>query len=222
MHACRREGHRPGPADPKGTEMRALVLNCSLKASPSTSNTDLLADVVVDALQGEKVDVDRVRLADLTIKPGVSSDEGTGDDWPGIHRQLLDSEILIVATPTWLGRPSSIAQRMLERMDAMLSETDDEDRPVAYNRVAGVIVTGNEDGAHHVISEICGGLADIGYTIPGQAWTYWNKGPGPGEEEWLTTDEREWTISTGKAAAQNLGAAARALAAAPIPAPPGD
>jgi len=200
--------------------MRALVLNCSLKASPSTSNTDLLADVVVDALQSQKVDVDRVRLADLSIKPGVSSDEGDGDDWPGIHRHLLDSEILIVATPTWVGRPSSIAQRMLERMDAMLSETDDEDRPVAYNRVAGVIVTGNEDGAHHVISEICGGLVDIGYTIPGQAWTYWNKGPGPGPSYSETDEGHDWSAKTGRAMAGNLVAVANALSANPIPAPP--
>jgi multimeric flavodoxin WrbA len=200
--------------------MRALVLNCSLKASPSTSNTDQLAAVVVDALQLQKVEVDRVRLADLSIKPGVSSDEGTGDDWPGIHHQLLDSEILVVATPTWVGRPSSIAQRMLERMDAMLSETDDENRPVAYNRVAGVVVTGNEDGAHHVISEICGGLADIGYTIPGQAWTYWNKGPGPGSSYSETDEGHDWSAKTGRAMASNLVAVAKALAANPVPAPP--
>ncbi|MEU4603557.1 flavodoxin family protein [Kribbella sp. NPDC023972] len=200
--------------------MRALVLNCSLKPSPNESNTDQLADVVVDALQQEKVDVDRVRLADLTIKPGVSSDEGTGDDWPGIRQQLVDSEILVVATPTWLGRPSSIAQRMLERMDALLSETDDENRPVAYNRVAGVVVTGNEDGAHHVISEISGALADIGYTIPGQAWTYWNKGPGPGPSYSETDEGHEWSARTGRAMASNLLAVAKALAANPIPAPP--
>jgi hypothetical protein len=30
---------------------------------------------------------------------------------------------------------------------------------VAYDRVAGVVVTGNEDGAHHVISEVAGALA---------------------------------------------------------------
>jgi hypothetical protein len=107
-------------------------------------------------------------------------------------------------------------------MDALLSETADDGRtPAAYNRVAGVVVTGNEDGAHHVISEVAGALIDIGYTIPGQAWTYWNKGPGPGDEEWLTTKEREWSISTGRTAAQNLLAAARALQAAPLPAPDG-
>jgi multimeric flavodoxin WrbA len=200
--------------------MRALVLNCTLKASPEASNTDALAEVVVEALEKADVEVSRIRLADREIKPGVSSDEGAGDEWPAVHDELLRSEILVVATPTWLGRPSSIAQRMLERMDAMLSETDDQDRPVAYNRVAGVVVTGNEDGAHHVISEICGGLADIGYTIPGQAWTYWHLGPGPGPD--FLDDERghDWSVSTGRAMASNLVHAARALDAMPLPAPP--
>jgi multimeric flavodoxin WrbA len=200
--------------------MRALVLNCTLKPSPSPSNTDSLADVVVDALEKEQVQVTRVRLADLTIKPGVTSDEGYGDEWPGIHEQLLGCEILVVATPTWVGRPSSIAQRMLERMDAMISETGDEDRPVAYNKVAGVVVSGNEDGAHHVISEIAGGLGDIGYTIPGQAWTYWNKGPGPGPSYNETGEGHDWSAKTGRAMASNLVAVAKALAANPVPAPP--
>ncbi|HEV6955298.1 MAG TPA: NADPH-dependent oxidoreductase, partial [Promicromonospora sp.] len=110
-------------------------------------------------------------------------------------------------------------QRMLERMDAMLSETADDGTPVAYNRVAGVVVTGNEDGAHHVISEISGGLADIGYTIPGQAWTYWNQGPGPGDEYPDTEHGHEWSASTGRLMAHNLYAVASALAAHPVPAP---
>jgi multimeric flavodoxin WrbA len=196
--------------------MRALVLNCTLKPSPSRSNTDSLADVVVDALEKEQVEVTRVRLADLNIKPGVSSDEGDGDEWPAIHEQLLRSEILVVATPTWVGHPSSIAQRLIERMDAMISETDDEDRPVAYNRVAGVVVTGNEDGAHHVISEIAGGLGDIGYTIPGQAWTYWHLGPGPGPNYLDDEQGHEWSDQTGRTMAANLVAVARALQANPI------
>ena len=61
----------------------------------------------------------------------------------------------------------------------------------------------------------------IGYSAPGQNWTYWNKGPGPGEEEWLTTDDRDWSISTGKTAARNIVAVARALEASPVPPPPG-
>lgn len=69
----------------------------------------------------------------------------------------------------------------------MLSEQDEQGRPIAYNRIAGFVVTGNEDGAHHVINEMSGALLDIGFTIPGQAWTYWNKGPGSGES-YLQTD----------------------------------
>jgi multimeric flavodoxin WrbA len=200
--------------------MRALVINCTLKPSPQPSNTEALAATVIAALKGHGVEVDVVRAVDLNLKPGVETDMGDGDDWPAVHEKLLASQILVIASPTWLGRPSSVAQRVLERMDAMLGETDDEDRPVAYNRVAGVLVTGNEDGAHHVISEISGGLADIGYTIPGQAWTYWHLGPGPGPD--FLDDDRghDWSVSTGRAMASNLVHAARALGALPLPAPP--
>jgi multimeric flavodoxin WrbA len=200
--------------------VKALLVNCTLKPSPEQSNTEALAEIVAGVLREQGIEVASVRAVDHTIPPGVESEMGEGDEWPGIRTQILDSEILIFATPTWLGRPSSIAQRVLERMDAMLSEADEEERPVAYNHVAGVVVTGNEDGAHHVISEVSGALADIGFTIPGQAWTYWNKGPGPGEDYSETEEGHEWSHSTGRAAAANLLAVARALEAKPIPAPP--
>jgi multimeric flavodoxin WrbA len=149
--------------------MRAVILNCTLKRSPEPSNTQALADVVATRLRERSATVESFRLADHHIPPGVQTDLGAGDEWPRLHEKLVSSEMLIIATPTWLGRPSSIAQRALERMDAMLSETDEQGRPVAYNRVAGVVVTGNEDGAHHVISEVSGALGDIGYTIPGRS-----------------------------------------------------
>ena len=202
--------------------LRATIINCTLKSSPETSNTEALATVVADGLRDHDVEVELIRALDFEIKPGVETEVGEGDEWPRIHDKLVASEILVIATPTWLGRPASVAQRVLERMDAMLSETDDDGRPIAYNRVAGVVVTGNEDGAHHVISEISGALIDIGYTIPGQAWTYWNKGPGPGDE-YLDADDpdgKEWSRTTGLAAAQNLVNVAEALAAKPMEAPP--
>ncbi|WLW49967.1 flavodoxin family protein [Streptomyces sp. YU58] len=201
--------------------MKALVINCTLKRSPDPSNTEALAHVVVEALEKEGVDVEVVRAVDLDIEPGVVSEAvRPGDAWPSVHARLLDAEILVIASPTWLGRPSSVAQRVLERMDALMSETDDEGRPVAYNRVAGVVVTGNEDGAHHVISEISGALADLGYTIPGQAWTYWHLGPGPGPDYLDDERGRAWSHRTGRAMAANLYGVARALADRPLGAPP--
>lgn len=199
--------------------MKALIINCTLKLSPGTSNTEALAKVVADKLRGEDVEVTEVRAVDKNILPGVETDMGEGDEWPAIHDAVLAAEILVVATPTWMARPSSVAQRVLERMDAMIAETDDEEKPVAYGKVAGVVVTGNEDGAHHVISEISGALVDIGFTIPGQAWTYWNRGPGPGKSYLEDDSKHDWSRTTGETAAQNLAAAAKALAASPLPVP---
>jgi multimeric flavodoxin WrbA len=200
--------------------MRALVLNCTLKRSPAASNTEQLAQVLADAFEREHVETTVVRVVDHEVLPGVSSDEGGGDAWPAIREQIVTSEILVLATPTWLGQPSSVAKRVLERMDALISETDDDGRPLAYNRVAGFVITGNEDGAHHVIAELAQGVIDIGFTVPGQAWTYWNMGPGPGPDYSETDHGHDWSHSTGEAAAANLLAAARALKATPIPPPP--
>jgi multimeric flavodoxin WrbA len=200
--------------------MRALIINCTLKPAPEPSNTEALAQVVAEAMEKRGVTVDWVRAVDHDIKPGVESDMGPGDDWPSIREKVLAARILVVATPTWVGRPSSVAQRVIERMDAMLSETDDDGRPVAYNKVAGVVNTGNEDGAHHVISEINGALADIGFTIPGQAWTYWHLGPGAGPDYLDDQRGHDWAAKTGRAMAQNLVTVARALAATPLQAPP--
>ena len=199
--------------------MKATIINCTLKPSPEASNTEALAQVMVDAFEEEGVDCEIVRAVDLDLKPGVESDMGDGDEWPSIREKVLGSEILVIATPTWLGQPSSVSKRVLERMDALISETDDDERPLAYDKVAGVIVTGNEDGAHHVITEIAGALLDIGYTIPAQAWTYWNKGPGPGDT-YLESDEgKEWSKTTGQTAAANLIAVAKALEGKTLPPP---
>jgi multimeric flavodoxin WrbA len=199
--------------------MRALVLNCTLKSSPAVSNTEALADVVVAALRGQQVEVEVVRVVDHHIPFGVETDLGDGDGWPRLHDLLLGCDILVIATPTWLGQPSSVAKLVLERMDAMISETKDDGTYVAYGKVGGVVVTGNEDGAHHVINEVAGALIDIGFTIPGQAWTYWNMGPGPGPSYTETDHRHDWSERTGRVMAANLVAAATALRAHPLPAP---
>lgn len=197
--------------------LNALILNCTLKRAPHLSNTEALAESLVGEFERHGVETQLVRVVDLNVLPGVSSDEGDGDEWPRVRELLGRADILVMASPTWVGRHSSVAQRVLERMDAMISETQDNGLPVAYNKVAGVVVTGNEDGAHHVISEISGALIDIGYTIPGQSWTYWNKGPGPGESYLDTDYKHDWSEQTGRTAAAVLVAVAKALAATPIP-----
>ncbi len=199
--------------------MRALILSCTLKPSPAKSNTEALAETLIQEFRKAKVETDLVRVVDLNIMPGVESDMGKGDEWPDVLKQIKAADILVIATPTWIGQPSSIAQRILERMDAMISETGDDKRPVAYNKVGGIVVTGNEDGAHHIVGILSQALIDIGFTVPGQAWTYWNMGPGPGPDYTETDHGHDWSAMTGRNAARNMIAVARALSKHPLPVP---
>jgi len=154
-------------------KLTVLALNCTLKASPRESSTDVLLDQVMTSLGVHGAIGEVIRLVDHDVKPGVSSNEGPGDAWPGIRERILAADILIVGTPIWMGQPSSVCKRALERMDAFLSETDDAGRRITADRVAGVTIVGNEDGAHHVAAEVFQALNDVGFTIPASCSTYW-------------------------------------------------
>ena len=197
--------------------MRALVLNCTLKPSPAASNTEALAKEVISELENLGVETKLVRVADHNIITGIKSDLGEGDDWPTILKNLLDSEILIIATPTWMGTMSSMALKVLERINGLYPVRDAQNRPVTFNKVAGFVVTGAEDGARHVVSEIAGALMDVGFTIAPQSYTYWNNGPGPGDNYLESDYRKKWSIETGKAAAANIVAIATALKNTPMP-----
>ena len=194
--------------------MRALVLNGTLKPAPETSNTEALARVAMRELELAGCETEIVRLVDLDIKPGVKTDQGAGDDWPSVHAKLKAADILIVATPTWLGQMSSLTQRALERMDAIFGETDSAGRPWTFGKVGGVVVTGNEDGAHHIVGTVSQCLIDLGYTVPGQSWTYWHLGPGPGPNYTETDKAHDYSDRLARNAARNLLHAAKALQAA--------
>lgn len=157
--------------------LRALTINCTLKrshaASEPSSTACLLAELAAEWAKLE-VDVESVRAADLNLLPGVTSDEGTGDDWPVVRRSIMAADIVVIGTPIWLGQPSSVCKRVLERMDAFIAEADKETGHMpAYGKVGGVAAVGNEDGAHHVCAEVFQALVDVGFTVPAGASTYW-------------------------------------------------
>lgn len=155
--------------------LTAIAINCTLKRSGGEpSSTDRMIDLIADQLKQRGVEVrETVRIADHDIKPGVTSDEGDGDEWPDVRKRILDCDILIFGTPIWLGQPSSLAKRVVERMDAFFGETDDAGRMPSFGKLAVVAVVGNEDGAHHVTAELLQALNDTGWTIPAQAACYW-------------------------------------------------
>ncbi|MGV2984613.1 flavodoxin family protein [Microbacterium sp. AGC85] len=154
--------------------MRALVVNCTLKPSPAESSSEVLGSQVSTFLTENGVTCERVRAVDHMILPGVEKDMGEGDEWPALREKVLDADILVFVTPTWLGQHSSVAQRVLERLDAELSETDAEGRPILFDKVAVAGVLGNEDGAHHITAILFQALNDVGFTVPAQGSVYWN------------------------------------------------
>jgi multimeric flavodoxin WrbA len=155
--------------------LTAFALNCSLKASDDEerSSTDRMLSDLLAALQQHGVKGEIVRALDHDIRPGVLSDEGEGDEWPALRERIVAADIFILGTPIWMGQPSSVAKRVLERLDAFLGETDDKGRMPAAGKVALVAIVGNEDGAHHCHAACFQALNDVGFTIPANSGVYW-------------------------------------------------
>jgi multimeric flavodoxin WrbA len=177
--------------------LKALAFNSTLKSSAASENssTDKLHSLIAEEFKKHDVEMETIRLADHDIKPGVTSDEGEGDAWPPIRKKVLEADILLIGTPIWLGQPSSVCKRALERMDAFLEETNEQGRMVSYGKVAAVAVVGNEDGAHHVSAEVFQALNDVGFTIPANAVAYW-VGEAMGSTNFVDLDETPEEVET--------------------------
>jgi multimeric flavodoxin WrbA len=163
-------------------EIKALFLNCTLKKTPKVSNTEALIKKAVSLYSELGVKSEVIRPVDYNIAFGVSSDEGDGDEWPKILEKIYESDIIIIGSPIWFGVRSAVAQMIFERLDGTYDEGDpDTGQYPLYGKVGGVVVTGNEDGAHDVSSNTLFNLSHLGCTIPPNCDTYWvgDAGPGP-------------------------------------------
>jgi multimeric flavodoxin WrbA len=198
-------------------DLTAVLLVGTLTPSPAPSSSELLGRQVLEALEAHGVAGTVVRLVDHDVKPGVEKDMGPGDAWPAIRARIMAADILVLATPIWMGQPSSVTKRALERLDAELSEKDDQGRLLTYGKVAAVAVVGNEDGAHHVSAELFQALNDVGFTVPAAAVTYW-VGRAMEAVDYLELDETpETTAGATAALASNTVHLARLLRRAPYP-----
>lgn len=166
-------------------DLRALLINCTLKPSPEPSHTDLLLQVPATLFAAQGVHVEQVRAVDLHLAPGVQPDMrlhgALHDDWPALYEKVAAAHILILGTPIWLGERSSVCSRLVERLYAMSGVLNDKGQYVYYGKVGGCVVTGNEDGIKHVSMGVLYSLQHLGYTVPPQADCGWigEAGPGP-------------------------------------------
>lgn len=162
--------------------LKALFLNCTLKKSPETSNTEAYIKNAEKIFHELDVETETIRVVDHNVKFGNTSDEGKDDDWPKILKKVKASDILIIATPIWRGDRSAVAKLVGERFDGIWEEANDENGQYpTYNKVAGVMVDGNEDGAKKAIASILFDLSEQGFSIPVNAFSYYvgKAGPGP-------------------------------------------
>jgi multimeric flavodoxin WrbA len=187
--------------------LSAIAINCSLvKTRARKSSTDAMIGVLGEAFAPHEVKIaETIRIADYDVHPGVARDMGDGDEWPALCERILAHDILIFGTPIWMGQISSVAKRVLERMDAFLYDVDEAGRMPSYSKVAIAAIVGNEDGAHWASSQLFQSLNDTGWTIPAVAACYW-VGEAMGDVDFVDLEHRPRAVS--KTAAMVAGNAA--------------
>jgi multimeric flavodoxin WrbA len=167
------------------SDLRALFVNCTLKPSPEISNTQALVEASRALMETHGVATESIRLIDHDVATGVWPDMtehgAASDAWPQIQERVFAADILVIAGPIWLGDNSSVTKRCIERLYATSSQLNAAGQYAYYGRVAGCLITGNEDGIKHCAMNILYSLQHLGYAIPPQADAGWigEAGPGP-------------------------------------------
>lgn len=199
--------------------LKALFLNCTLKKSPETSNTEAFIEHAEKVFHELDVETESIRIVDHDIKFGVTSDEGKGDEWPKILEKVKQADIMIYATPIWRGDRGSVAKMVAERFDGVMSEgTKENGQYLTYNKVGAVMIDGNEDGAKKAASSLMFDLSEHGFTVPVNALCYYvgEAGPGPSYIE-ANGDKHEFTNNMMLLMIHNLVHMAKILKANPYP-----
>jgi multimeric flavodoxin WrbA len=201
-------------------KLKAVFLVGTLKASPEVSNTHALSAFLAKHLETYDTEIEIIRLADYNIKPGVYT-KIDSDDWPAIFEKILSSDIIIFATPVWWGVQSSLIQRVIERLDEIHDEIIDSGKSMLTNKVTGIVVSGDSDGAEHIIGNLANFFSALGLTFPPFCsltvlWPGLAKNSNKSKEEIWKYFEDTYT-STAKKAAQNLTFMANLLKKHPLP-----
>ncbi|HEV7836819.1 MAG TPA: flavodoxin family protein [Gemmatimonadaceae bacterium] len=151
--------------------LTAIFLLATLKhkrGGGEFSHTETLSELVIECLREHDVRSEIVRLVDHDIKPGVKSNMGPGDEWPGVLKKILAADIIVFATPIWWGNQSSLMQRAIERLDELHNELRETGKSRLHNKVGGIVITGEEDGEQHITGNISNFLLSMGVTLPPQ------------------------------------------------------
>jgi len=207
----------PCAMPPAEGALNVLVLNGSLKHAPDVSNTEEVAELVLEFMKPHGIRGEVIRLADRKIPVGLGYREGSDDDWPAIVAKIKAADVVIFATPIWWGGRSSLMQRVIERLDSLDEEYIASGRSALYSKVAGVVITGSEDGALSTIGSIMMVLTFMGFTLPPECAAYWVGEVGyPPSEDRAKRLQNPATPHMAKNMARNLVYYARLLKKHPL------
>lgn len=176
--------------------MKAIILMGTLKKE-GLSNTEVLSEFLAGVFRKYQIECSIIKLVDYHILPGTYSNMGQGDDWPDILQHLLLSDIIIFATPIWWNNQSSEIQRVIERLDELHDEILAGKKSQLEGKVGGMVITGDSDGAQHVIANISNFYNAIGLVLPPYAtlsvlWEGQAKGAKTTREELLKKYEKDY------------------------------
>ncbi|MBX4200022.1 NAD(P)H-dependent oxidoreductase [Candidatus Parcubacteria bacterium] len=199
-------------------EIKVIMLCGTLKRSNQFSHTRTMCEFLEKHFETHDCKCEIVDLVEYNLKPGVESDEGEGDEWPEVLKKVLAADILIFATPIWWGTYSSLIQRVIERMDALNDELLETGKSELANKIGGMVISGAEDGAEHIIGQIAGFFSWNGLTVPpAPSLSYLGNYPKNKEELMEQLEKSKPIKNMAEVMSYNLNYFARLLKSHPMP-----
>ncbi len=154
--------------------MRATFFIGSLKEDFKKSNTTKLCVLAAKELKKYNVTSKFRYIRNYHITPGVEFKTNDTDDQMHIfYEDMNNTDIVVLATPTWWGIHSSLCQAWMERIGAYDDMYIKEGMTPLYNKVFGMVATASNDGFQHIQGIFYAFASNLGMTIPPEAHITW-------------------------------------------------
>lgn len=198
--------------------LTALILVGSLQDDKSSSNTWKMANWVAKEMKkvDSSINIKIVLLSKMDLVPGLEAEiPGKEDDGERLYSMIEEADIVVMSTPIWWGEPSSLIQRVIERLDGFDNYYLDTGENKIYGKVFGVSVFGMEDGGQACVKRLFAWASFLGFTIPPEASAMWIGEVSKGGS-FDDAQNNEGTQSMVKTMAKNLVKMSKILKANPI------
>jgi len=167
----------PGPIRVVGVS--TTMMNAQF---PRPSTSELLLDKALEQAQAAGCETQSIRLRELSFRAceGYYSKSAHACTWPCSITQMdptdqLDrvyeafvhwADAIIVTTSIRWGAPSSLYQKMVERMNCIQNQETIAERHLMKNKSAAFIITGGQDNIQAVAGQMLGFFAELGCQFP--------------------------------------------------------